>query len=137
MKEQILKPLVADLEPDTLEMPQPRVVGCTVQEVCELDGEVVILGIPEEGLDDEGNSLHNCDQMGCGLCHVIYRFDLGESAENAQLREKLALSMDALKLALRVIDGLHEQQAIEDTSFLTQREIVEQALAIIDGKEGE
>jgi hypothetical protein len=34
-------------------------------------GQIVILGVP-----DEGDEFHNCDAMGCGCCHVIYRLPL-------------------------------------------------------------
>lgn len=36
--------------------------------------ELVILGEPPE--DDPECLLHNCDEMGCGRNHVIYRFKL-------------------------------------------------------------
>lgn len=43
--------------------------GATPIEAYEQDGEIIVLGIPpsEEGV-------HNCDEMGCGFSHVLYRF---------------------------------------------------------------
>ena len=38
--------------------------------------QIVILGDPEEHPEwpDDDPRQHNCDQMGCGRCHVLYRF---------------------------------------------------------------
>lgn len=45
----------------------------------ESDGEIVICGTPPdepEGLDLDVPALHNCDEMGCGHAHVLYRFNV-------------------------------------------------------------
>lgn len=34
---------------------------------------LIVTGEPTEAVDIEGNSLHNCDYMGCGQAHVIAR----------------------------------------------------------------
>ena len=48
--------------------------GAVLIEAYETDKEYLIVGQPknEEGLPEEGR--HNCDEMGCGCCHIIRRF---------------------------------------------------------------
>lgn len=39
--------------------------------------EIVILGTPpeyDESVPDDDPRQHNCDDMGCGQAHVLYRF---------------------------------------------------------------
>lgn len=40
--------------------------------------EVVIIGHPDEGDEPPPGEdfKHNCDEMGCGLCHVLFRAPL-------------------------------------------------------------
>ena len=40
--------------------------------------ELIILGDPPQGGDDYS---HNCDQMGCGTCHVLARARVTHPAE--------------------------------------------------------
>ena len=40
-------------------------------------GLLVVTGVPEEELD-EGNLKHNCDAMGCGQAHVLYKVPISE-----------------------------------------------------------
>ena len=48
-----------------------------IGEAYETENEIVILGIPKELGDDvpeDDPRQHNCDAMGCGCAHVLYRF---------------------------------------------------------------
>ena len=38
------------------------------------DGEIVICGTPPNEESKDENDWHNCDAMGCGQEHVLYRF---------------------------------------------------------------
>lgn len=40
----------------------------------ETKSEVVVVGYPVEDESLPEEKRHNCDQMGCGLNHVLYRF---------------------------------------------------------------
>jgi len=43
----------------------------------ETDDEIVIIGNPPDlgnDVPDDDPRQHNCDAMGCGMCHVLYRF---------------------------------------------------------------
>ena len=41
------------------------------QEVWTNDKDVIVLGMPPREYDEENG--HNCDEMGCGQCHVLLR----------------------------------------------------------------
>ena len=51
------------------------------------DGEIVVLDAPPDEDDDPECQLHNCDEMGCGWCHVAARiphpYRAAGAAENA------------------------------------------------------
>jgi hypothetical protein len=48
--------------------------GAVVHEVLMTCTEVIVLGAP--ATDDED---HNCDALGCGQCHVLYRKSFTEA----------------------------------------------------------
>lgn len=89
-----LKPLVPDIEPaDTIsETVEWRVKGVVQEVIVHKDG-VVVLGIPEdcpESIEkgpmaeyDEWQIKHghDCDLMGCGQCHVLWRHSVRLTAE--------------------------------------------------------
>ena len=93
-----LKPLVPEIEqadtsiPDTVEW---RVKGVVQEVVVHKDG-VVVLGIPHDCPESIENGPmaeyddwqekhgHNCDLMGCGMCHVLWRHHFGHAAATAE-----------------------------------------------------
>lgn len=42
------------------------------------DTHIVVEGTPPDEPDDGDDSPHNCDVMGCGLCHVVIRLPFDE-----------------------------------------------------------
>jgi hypothetical protein len=74
-------------------------------EVHETDTQIIILGDPPtEGLDDdEAIAIHNCDHMGCGTHHVIFRFN---KDSDAQLAKAFSAGQDHMyQQVLSVISG--------------------------------
>lgn len=51
--------------------------GAKLVEAYLTEREVIVMGQPRE--DDHE---HNCDAMGCGFSHVLYRFNLPGGAKN-------------------------------------------------------
>lgn len=53
------------------------------------DTEVLILGTPasecSETIGEEEHALHNCDAMGCGCAHVLYRAPVTASLKRSAL----------------------------------------------------
>jgi hypothetical protein len=43
-------------------------------------GEIVVTGQPSDVEDENDPAFHNCDAMGCGRCHVLYRAPLASVA---------------------------------------------------------
>lgn len=68
-----LTPLVADETP-TEELPKFPVK----REAVETETEIIVFGWPESEPEDAPlewyDTAHNCDAMGCGWDHVLYRF---------------------------------------------------------------
>jgi hypothetical protein len=54
-------------------MPEQRITEGIVQEIVETETEIIFLGKPSPEVNSDGEDVHNCDQMGCGQCHVLYR----------------------------------------------------------------
>ncbi len=46
--------------------------------VYKTETHIIITGIPEEEDETAEESRHNCDAMGCGQEHVLYRFKIVE-----------------------------------------------------------
>lgn len=44
-------------------------------------GEVVVVGDPSPVEDENDPSYHNCDAMGCGQWHVVYRTPVAVPSE--------------------------------------------------------
>jgi len=48
-----------------------------IGEAYDTGDEIVIIGKPPEfdsSVPEDDPRRHNCDEMGCGCCHVLYRF---------------------------------------------------------------
>lgn len=76
-------------------------------EVYEHSNQVVILGEPDtEGLsEDEAVERHNCDVMGCGTHHVIFRFHKEGYPAAVNWLRKLAEAQASLLVAYRLGRG--------------------------------
>jgi hypothetical protein len=88
-----LQPLVA---PARQEGPANDVIEWNVegepQQVVLSMGEIVVLGCPATSDDGLKDAEHNCDVMGCGLCHVLWRHNV-----HATLTEQLAEAQAAVR----------------------------------------
>ena len=47
--------------------------------------EVVVLGSPPDESEQDDENTHNCDAMGCGYVHVLFRGSIVSEDENASL----------------------------------------------------
>lgn len=58
--------------------------------------EMIIYGIPQDGFDEHGNSIHNCDEMGCPSPalgpHIIARFPIPEDILTQMLLTEVTLT---------------------------------------------
>ncbi len=58
----------------------PRIQGISIK-----NGKAIVYGIPAEYsfLPEDHPDQHNCDEMGCGQAHVLWRGQTDEALENA------------------------------------------------------
>lgn len=58
----------------------PRIQGVSVKE-----GTAIVYGIPVEYffLPEDHPDQHNCDEMGCGLAHVLWRGPIDEAVQGS------------------------------------------------------
>jgi len=76
--------------------------GAQLVECYETAREFVICGDPEEGEDEHGNPIHNCDEMGCcTFSHVVARFPRRSTnpstATLKAVREALEAGLSAMR----------------------------------------
>lgn len=88
MSEITLKPCVPTVEdaPVTPETIEWRVEGTPQEIVIVVDQGVIVLGIPADEDENAMEPNHNCDQMGCGQCHVLWRHEIA-SGNPAQAKD--------------------------------------------------
>lgn len=66
----------AEIKRNQLESDSNIPKGCKQVEAYETSRQIVVLGIPTDEKGPDGESLHNCDVMGCSsVSHVKYRFN--------------------------------------------------------------
>ncbi len=56
--------------------------------VYKTETHIIITGIPEEEDETAEESRHNCDAMGCGQEHVLYRFKIVENRRTKEAKNE-------------------------------------------------
>jgi hypothetical protein len=47
--------------------------------------EIIVIGVPPDESENDAENTHNCDEMGCGFNHILFRAYIVSEDDNAEL----------------------------------------------------